>query len=202
MDCTIFCVILMSLLIFVHILLKFFCKCIEIKCHSIAFWDTAHLCVLLYSHYIIKCHGGFPVGHVTIFLCQVSVPSMTLASWCIDDRFHYRCLYFIYTLDIPGSSFCKRYCIQFQCSCLTCQHYRGVMLVLLFSWFDGVSYVFSVWSYVLGDCSGWIPMHFGEMDHLPYRHSFIPIFGGHEDTFHLWFISSSDLVFSTWSCSI
>ena len=69
------------------------------------------------------------------------------------------------------------------------------MLVLLA--FDGVSYVFSILSYVLGDCSGWIPMHFGEMDHLPYRHSLIPIFGGHEDTFHLQLISSLDLVFST-----
>ena len=78
----------------------------------------------------------------------------------------------------------------------------GVFLVLMLSWFDGVSYVFSICSYVLGNCSGWIPMHFNEMDHLPYGHSFIPIFGSHEDVFHLWFISSLDLVFSTWSCCI
>ena len=61
----------------------------------------------------------------------------------------------------------------------------GGIFVLLLSWFDGVSYVFIIQSYVLGDCSGWIPMHFGEMDHLPYGHSFIPIFGSHEDIFHL-----------------
>ena len=42
-------------------------------------------------------------------------------------------------------------------------------------WFVSVSYVFSGWSYIQGDCSGWLPMHFGEMDHLPYRHArFVP----------------------------
>ena len=42
-------------------------------------------------------------------------------------------------------------------------------------WSISVSYVFSGWSYIQGDCSGWLPMHFGEMDHLPYRHAqFIP----------------------------
>ena len=55
----------------------------------------------------------------------------------------------------------------------------------MLSWLDGVSYVFSIYSYVLGDCSGWIPMNFDEMDHLPYGHSFIPFFGNDEDIFHL-----------------
>ena len=138
----------------------------------------------------------------TIFLCQVSVPSMKLFSWCINDMCHYRCLYFFCTLDVPSYSFCRRYCIQFQCLCLTSQHYSGVMLVLFLSWFDGVSYVFSIWFYVLGNYSGWIPMHFDEMNNLPYKNSFIPIFWGHEDTFHLWLINSSNLFFSIWSCSI
>ena len=46
-----------------------------------------------------------------------------------------------------------------------------LLLFLMLPWFNGVSYVFSICSYVLADCSGWIPMLFGEMDHLPYRHS-------------------------------
>ena len=58
-------------------------------------------------------------------------------------------------------------------SYLTSQHYRGFLLVLMLFWFDGVSYVFIICSYVLGDCSGWIPMRFSEMDHLSYGHSFI-----------------------------
>ena len=41
----------------------------------------------------------------------------------------------------------------------------------LVRWFISVSYVFSTWSYILGNCSGWLPMHFDEMDHLPYRHA-------------------------------
>ena len=133
----------------------------------------------------------------TIFLFQVSFPSTTLVSWCVDDTCHYRSLYFFFTLNVPSYSFYRRYYIQFQCSCLTSQHYRGVILVLFLSWFDGVSYVFNIWSYVLGNYNCWIPMHFGEMDHLPYRYSFIHIFGGHEDTFHLQLISSLDLVLST-----
>ena len=60
-------------------------------------------------------------------------------------------------------------------SCLSphpCLHWGGeLLLFLMLPWFDGVSYVFSICSYVLGRCSGWVPMHFGEMDHLPYRHS-------------------------------
>ena len=47
-----------------------------------------------------------------------------------------------------------------------------LLLFLMLPWFDGVSYVFSICSYVLGGCSGLVLMHFGEMDHLPYRHSF------------------------------
>ena len=133
----------------------------------------------------------------TIFLCQLSFPSTKLASWCDDGTCHYRYLFFFFILDVLGSSFFRKYWIQFQCLCLNYNHYRGVMLVLFLSCFDGVIYVFNIWSYVLGDCSDWILMHFGEMDHLPYRHSFIPIFGGHEDTFHLWLINSSDLFFST-----
>ena len=53
-------------------------------------------------------------------------------------------------------------------------HYGGGYLVVLASlvrWFDSVSYVFNGWSYILGDCSGWLPMHFGEMNHLSYRHT-------------------------------
>ena len=49
----------------------------------------------------------------------------------------------------------------------------GVLLLfLMLPWFDGVSYVFNFCSYVLGRCSGWAPMHFDGMDHLPYRHPF------------------------------
>ena len=110
---------------------------------------------------------------VIIFLCQVGVPSMTLSSCCVDDTCHYRCLYFFCTLDVLGSSFYMRYCIQFQCALhLTLVNIGGVLLLfLMLPWFDGVSYVFNICSYVLGGCSGWAPMHFGEMDHLPYRHS-------------------------------
>ena len=65
-----------------------------------------------------------------------------------------------------------------------------------------MSYVFNICSYVLDKHSGWEPMHFSKMDHLLYGHSFIHVYGHHEDVFHLQLISSSNLVFSTWSCSI
>ena len=49
---------------------------------------------------------------------------------------------------------------------------RGVLLLfLMLPWFDGMPYVFIICSYVLIKCSSWVPMHFGEMDHLPYWHS-------------------------------
>ena len=57
-------------------------------------------------------------------------------------------------------------------------------------WFVSVSYVFSGWSYIQGDCSGWLPMHFGEMDHLPYRHArFVPFLPW-------WFSSDQQFLFS------
>ena len=69
----------------------------------------------------------------------------------------------------------------------------GVLLLfLMLPWFDGVSYVFSICSYVLGGYSGWVPMHFGEIDHLPYRHSsFCSYFGFYlpcsiDQLFKLW----------------
>ena len=40
-----------------------------------------------------------------------------------------------------------------------------LLLFLMLPWFDGVSYVFSICSYVLGGLSGWVHMHFDEMDH-------------------------------------
>ena len=57
-------------------------------------------------------------------------------------------------------------------------------------WFVSVSYVFSGWSYIQGDCSGWLHMHFGEMDHLPYRHArFVPFLPW-------WFSSDQQFLFS------
>ena len=57
-------------------------------------------------------------------------------------------------------------------------------------WFVSVSYVFSGWSYIQGDCSGWLPMHFGEMDHLPYRHArfvpFLPWWFSSDQQFLFW----------------
>lgn len=95
----------------------------------------------------------------------------------------------------------------------------------MLSWFNGVSYVFNFCSYVLGGCNGWVPMHFKEMDHLPYKHSsFHSYFGcslscSINHLFRLWcFMPSISLslvvclcvppdlmqiiVFSTWSGSI
>ena len=67
---------------------------------------------------------------------------------------------------------------------------RGdLLLFLILLWFDGVSYVFSICSYVLGRCNGWVPMHFSELGHLPYRHSFfIPTLVA---AFHVRLINSS-----------
>lgn len=55
-----------------------------------------------------------------------------------------------------------------------------LLLVLILPIFQvGVSYVFSTCSYALGD-GAWPFTHaFSEMEHLPYRHSCIPISGGY-----------------------
>ena len=74
----------------------------------------------------------------------------------------------------------------------------GYIVVLCFFgwWFVGVSYVFSTWCYILGDCSGWLPMNFGEMDHLPYRHTqFVPSI-----SMEVLQISIFDRVFCSFSC--
>ena len=42
-------------------------------------------CALLYMHYSDKVPWGGDVPLFSIFLCLVSVPSMTLDSWCVWD---------------------------------------------------------------------------------------------------------------------
>ena len=95
---------------------------------------------------------------------------------------------------------------------LTLVYIRGVLLLfLMLPWFDGVSYAFNFYSYVQGGCSGWVPMHFGEMNHLPYRHSsFHSYFGCNlpcliDQLFRVWCfmssVSSSSIVFLIWVVS-
>ena len=117
--------------------------------------------------------GGWCLPYFAIFLCLVSVPSVTLASWCVWDWSpQYTLMYSFEHLDpssLTFNSFWPTFLVAYN---LTLFALGGVLLLfLILPWFVGVSYVFNIWSYVLGDCSGWIPMHFGEMDHLPYRHS-------------------------------
>ena len=100
----------MSLLVYLDIICMNSCKCTKIKCHTTSVFvclvfpsDSSsviwgHSCRLLYSWdspylvpyctctTLIKCHGGVDVLPLfAIFLCLVSVPSMTLASWCVWD---------------------------------------------------------------------------------------------------------------------
>ena len=100
-----------------------------------------------------------------------------------------------------------------------------LILVLMLPWFNGVSYVYNIFSYVVGGCSGWVPMHFNEMNHLRYTlFSFYYFFRGNlpcliDQLFKIWFfmptIPLSLVVFlcvppylvkikvlSTWSSSI
>ena len=107
-----------------------------------------------------------------IFLCLVSVPSMTLALTCL----RWITLVHTYVLFCASRSWfldMQFFWPTFPVSChITLVYIRGVLLlVLMLLWFDGVSYVLSICSYVLDRCSGWVPMHFGEIYHLPYRHS-------------------------------
>ena len=136
MACTIYCISLMSLLVYLDIIYMYSCKHTKIKCHILS---------------IVFCFNCFALFCLVIWVVS---SEDTHAYYCILGIHHILCL-IVHAL-------------------LWLKFHGGLMF---FPWFDGVSHVFSICSYVLGRCSGWVSIHFSEMDHFPYRHS----------SFHLYF---------------
>lgn len=186
----------MSLLVYLDIHCKHSCKYTEIKCHipsiflfklfclilssnssSVIWghsfrllysWDSPYLVPYYTCTTLIKVPWGLMfclclwssfVSDISLTTClRLIASTKTYVFFCASWSWFLEMQFFWPT--IPISYHLILFCI------------RGVLLfVIMLPWFDGVSYVFNICTYVLGGCSGWVPMHFGEMDHLPYKHS-------------------------------
>lgn len=120
---------------------------------------------------------------VDVFLCFSFIPFSCVCDFCFHLAYIYlyfhvctfRCSWFLFMHYILAFNF-NALVTPLPFSAL----WGGfLLLVLLLLWFRiGVTYVYNIFSYVLGRCNGWLPMHFTEMKHLPYGQSCIPISRG------------------------